>query len=179
MSADTGRPQDAAQTDGDFLRRWSRRKHAARTAVAPPVELEPPAQSEAEMPAAAPAPVLTDRDMPPVETLDEHSDYGQFLSPGVSEELRRQALRVLFRLPQVNTRCPLDSEYYDCTHLTPLGSIVTHEMREALEREAKEKLLAAASGTLSEAARPASAEPPPASTDPAPTEHESPGEESP
>jgi len=43
---------------------------------------------------------LTDADMPPIESLDEDSDYAQFLSPQVGTGLRRRALRKLFRLPR-------------------------------------------------------------------------------
>ena len=38
--------------------------------------------------------------MPPIESLDEDSDYAQFLSPQVSTGLRRRALRKLFGLPR-------------------------------------------------------------------------------
>jgi hypothetical protein len=121
-----------ADTDETFLRRWARRKHRARTEVARvPAEaplVEAPPQTQ---------PIPTDADMPPVESLNEESDYHLFLSAGVSEALRRQALRKLFTLPSVNRRDPLDSEYYDCHGFEPLGNIVTHEMREEMEREAR------------------------------------------
>ena len=122
----------AAGEEG-FLRRWSRRKQAVQTAGPVPVPRQP-------------AP-LTDADMPPIESLTEDSDYSLFLSPGVSEELRGAALRRLFHSPRFNERCPLDSEYYDCHGFTPLGSVVTHEMREELEREAA-KLKEKARGAL-------------------------------
>lgn len=118
-----------------FLHRWSQRKHEARTSAG---EIVPAAPVSATEPGApAPAKVLTDADMPPLESLDENSDYSLFMSSGVSEALRRQALRKLFLLPSINQRCPLDSEYYDCRNLEPLGNIITHEMREELEREAQ------------------------------------------
>lgn len=146
MSARTpDREPGAAGSDGEgFLRRWSRRKREARLEE---LSAEPPATAASEPRAAdrepaPPAPVLTDADMPPIESLTADSDFSGFMSPGVSEALRRQALRVLFRSPGVNTRCPLDSEYYDCANLTPLGATVTHEMREQMEREAKERLAA-------------------------------------
>lgn len=115
----------AAGEEG-FLRRWSRRKRVAQR----------PAPDVAEHDAAPTAAPLTDADMPPIESLTEDSNYSPFMSPGVSEELRGAALRRLFRAPRFNERCPLDSEYYDCHGFTPLGSIVTHEMREEMEREA-------------------------------------------
>lgn len=140
MTSDPKSRPDARVTEEGFVARWSRRKRATRVAPAT-VTVAPPATTE-------PAPVLTDADMPPIESLTAASDFTPFLAPGVSESLRRLALRKLFAAPAFNTRCPLDSEYYDCANMTPLGSIVTHEMREALEREAQERLRA----TLSETA---------------------------
>lgn len=132
---DHGRIEREEET---FLRRWSRRKHETvreEASEAPP----PPAAADAAPP---PAPVLTDADMPPIESLTPESDFSGFMSPGVSEALRQQALRVLFRSPSLNVRCPLDSEYYDCANTTPLGSIITHDMREEMAREAKKRLAA-------------------------------------
>lgn len=127
-------PSDAARGGEEaFLRRWSKRKHEARAqqAAAPPAEA-PPAE-----PPKAPEKLLTDADMPPVESLDENSDFSLFMSAGVSDELRRRALRKLFALPGINQRCPLDGEWYDCHGYEPLGNIVTYEMREEMEREAR------------------------------------------
>jgi hypothetical protein len=92
---------DSAVGDEPFLERWSRRKRAldetevsgqdaAAVAAVPAVET-PPAE-----------PVLTDADMPPIESLDGESDYSPFMSPGVSEHLRTRALRKLFHLPAFN-----------------------------------------------------------------------------
>jgi len=129
-----------------FLHRWSTRKAVARQVAETPtsVPVEKPAESE---------PVLTDADMPPLDSLTPDSDYRPFLSPGVSEELRRAALRRLFRSPAFNTLCPLEGEYFEAAGYTALGSIVTHEMRSQLAREAerlqtktKEALKSAVSG---------------------------------
>ncbi len=133
-------PGETAPAEEGFVTRWSRRKQAARSDEK---ILQEPSPNVAGVVAPAPAPVLTDKDMPLIEGLTEESDFRGFLSPGVSETLRRQALRKLFHLPVFNTRCPLDSEYYDCHGYEPLGNIITHEMREALEREAEELKLAA------------------------------------
>ncbi|SRR5581483_3873298 len=132
------------ERDEAFLRRWSRRKHAARMEerAAPPAaaeQIEPPQPREK---------ILTDADMPPIESLNEQSDFSMFLSSGVSEALRRQALRKLFTLPSVNQRCPLDSEWYDCRNTEALGNIITHDMREEMAREAQ-KLKDAALSALS------------------------------
>lgn len=133
-----------------FLRRWSRRKQEARVGQngSPLTESSAPATPEkvlTDSAPAAPEKVLTDADMPPIESLGEKSDFSMFLSPGVSDALRRRALRKLFTLPSVNQRCPLDSEYYDCHGYEPLGNIVTHEMREEMERAAQQ-LRASAAG---------------------------------
>lgn len=138
-------PAAAGPAPGEeaFLRRWSRRKHAARTAEEV-VDKQPAiaaATAAAEPP--PPAKVLTDADMPPIESLDEHSDFSPFLSAGVSEGLRRMALQKLFRLPGIGERYLLESEYYDCHGFEPLGNIVTYDMREEMERAA-EKLKASA-----------------------------------
>lgn len=129
------RPAETAPGEG-FVQRWSRRKREAEleSAQASAEAIAAPQSSE---PAVAPPPALTDADMPPVESLDEHSDYSLFLSPGVSDALRRKALDKLFRLPQFGERCALDGEFYDCTYVEPLGSIITYDMREEMKRAAE------------------------------------------
>jgi hypothetical protein len=150
----------AREGEEGFVRRWSRRKHEARTGeddgmptAAPPAPAEEPPPPER---------VLTDADMPPIECLTPDSDFSGFMSPGVSDALRQRALQVLFRSPAVNARCPLDSEYYDYANLTPIGSIVTHEMRERMEREAKERLAALGRDATEGEANPGAAGAPPA-----------------
>jgi hypothetical protein len=128
----TNTPPPAGGEEG-FVRRWSRRKRAAQ-------DSQSGAETAAAAPAVAPpAKVLADADMPPLESLDEHSDYSPFLSPGVSEDLRQRALRRLFMLPSVNQRDLLDGEYHDCRGYEPLGDVITHEMREEMEREAQQQ----------------------------------------
>jgi Protein of unknown function (DUF3306) len=154
MASTPRKPDDqaVAETEGGgdeaFYRRWSRRKHQARAQEVAAVE-----QTQKQQPVAepelvqAPARILTDADMPPLESLNENSDFSMFASPGVSEELRRQAMRKLFLLPSINQRCPLDGEWYDCHGYQPLGDIITYDMREEWAREA-EKLKDAALNTL-------------------------------
>ena len=78
---------DEADEQGDeeesFLARWSRRKlEAEQTAITePPI----PAQTDAEIKSdklteTEPEPVLTDADMPPLESLSADSDFTGFLS---------------------------------------------------------------------------------------------------
>lgn len=115
------------------LAQWSRRKAAARSQT--PVQVnrtvdkqdEIPVHSEALNHEAVKAP--TDDDMPPLESLDEHSDYSGFLSPSVSEKLRKQALRKLFHLDMYNLVDGLDDYAEDYTNFAPLGKILTADMR--------------------------------------------------
>jgi Protein of unknown function (DUF3306) len=114
-----------------FAERWSRRKQEAGRD-----EAEAEAQPvQTPLAATEPARELTDDDMPPVDSLDEHSDFGAFLSPGVSEQLRTLALRKLFRLPGMHLRDGLDDYDDDFTQFRELGNTITHEMRRMLERE--------------------------------------------
>ena len=81
--------------------------------------------------------VLSDQDMPDIDSLDEDSDYRAFLSPGVSEELRRMALRKLFQGQSFNLCDGLDDYDEEFTSFEKLGDIVTADMRFQLEEEAK------------------------------------------
>jgi hypothetical protein len=102
--------QEASMTAADdeaFLMRWSRRKAAARREVADgvraPLEPGPPE------PAEEPAPPL---DLPDIASLDAASDYKPFLQPGVPPELRRDALRRLWRVnPIIGSLDGLDDSY--------------------------------------------------------------------
>jgi len=83
----------------NFLRRWSRRKHAAETR--PEAGSESPKsagtearpfigaapQGEADRPAFDPA------TLPPIESINAASDIRAFMAPGIPEELSRAALR--------------------------------------------------------------------------------------
>ena len=129
--------------EGTFLSRWSRRKALRQQAldddtVAGSVDQ---AQQTADEPAEESAPPLTDKDMPPIESLGEDDDFSGFLSPEVSEKLRKLALRKLFHGAGYNIRdglCEYDDDY---TVFEPLGDIITSDMRhqkEMLERKARE-----------------------------------------
>lgn len=125
---------DPAVSDEPFLERWSRRKQAqdeevnrrqvAGSVAAVPATDKPPAE-----------PVLTDADMPPIESLDSESDYAPFMSPGVSEQLRTRALRKLFHQPAFNISDGLNDYDEDFTRFAGLGDTVTHEMQRLLKRE--------------------------------------------
>jgi hypothetical protein len=125
-SSDTGSKEK-------FLDRWSRRKQAghqpASTASAQPEQEAVPAVDE------EPRQELTDADMPSVDTLNSDSDFSVFMSPGVSEQLRTQALRKLFHLPAFNVTDGLNDYDEDYTQFTGLGNVITHEMKRMLRRE--------------------------------------------
>ena len=123
-----------------FLERFHRRKTEARqqassmepvdaTPVVAPAEDGPPDQ----------AVELTDADMPPVDTLTFDSDYSGFLSPKVSEHLRRAALRKLFHSAALNVTDGLDDYAEDFTTFKPLGDLITTDMRHRIEVEARRR----------------------------------------
>jgi len=116
----------------DFLSRWSRRKHETRQQQALADSEIESIPEEVEV-----APLLTDADMPPIESLTEDSDYSGFLSPKVSEALRKQALKKLFHCPGFNICDGLDDYDEDFTKFEKLGDIITSDMKHQLEMEAK------------------------------------------
>jgi hypothetical protein len=126
------------------LRRWSRRKQEAAQAT-PAVEEAVPIDTEDSLGTKAPVeaeeiPVLTDADMPAIESLDEDSDYSGFMSEGVSDELRNLALRKLFKAPVFNIRDGLDEYDEDYTYFEKLGDIVTCDMKHEIEmKELRER----------------------------------------
>ncbi len=133
----------AAVTDAPetFASRWSRRKQAVRDAVpatdasqpGPAVGAEADSASGACVPPPAP---LAEADLPPLEALNEHSDYSGFLSPGVSEALRRRALRQLFGSSKFQFRDGLDDYDDDYRNFDSLGAVITADMRHRLDAEA-------------------------------------------
>lgn len=127
---------DGQPPDG-FISRWSRLKQAAASPPQPVAET-----SEEQLPVEAEQAPLTDADMPPLESLDETSDYSGFLSEQVSEVLRRQALRKLFHLDSFNVCDGLDDYADDFTSFAKLGDIITSDMRHQLAM-AEERLKAA------------------------------------
>lgn len=124
------------------LRRWSRRKQEATTSV---VDEDESKETQASLDTTASTgaetvPVLTDADMPPIESLDENSDFSAFMSEGVSDELRNLALRKLFRAPAFNIRDGLDEYDEDYTFFEKLGDVVTCDMKHHIEmKEQKER----------------------------------------
>jgi hypothetical protein len=83
-------------------------------------------------------PPLTDEDMPPLESLSEESDFSQFFSSGVSDELRNLALRRLFNLPQFNIRDGLNDYDEDFSKMPALAQEVAAKMRSWLHEKQDE-----------------------------------------
>ena len=94
-------------------------------------------ESAAAVEAEPEAPPLTDADMPDIATLTEDSDFTPFMSPGVSDELRKLALRKLFQSSVFNVRDGLDEYDDDFTTFEKLGDIVTSDMKHQMEMQKK------------------------------------------
>jgi hypothetical protein len=136
-------PHKHTDQEEPFLTRWSRKKSGADDSEAHrSVEsLQPsPLKGELEVQESTDnAPLLTDADMPPVDSLDEKSDYSGFMSEGVSEQLRQLALRKLFRSAGFNVRDGLDDYDDDFTNFAALGDIITADMKHQMEMAEKRK----------------------------------------
>ena len=107
--------------DVDFLTRWSRRKAAARRAeateaaeLAPVAEPDQPAESR---PVEVP-------DLPDPATLEIGSDFKAFMGENVPGNLRREALRRLWRVnPIINSPDGLD-DYYVTKDFTDAATVL-------------------------------------------------------
>lgn len=172
MSARDDRRQqaDTAPPDEPFLSRWARLKRAAREGDGAAAELpaESPAAAEAapvqgDSPPDEEAPATASRAaLPSLDSLTEDSDFGAFMAAGVSPELRRQALRKMFRNPKYHVVDPLDPFRADFSAFTALGGTITSDMKyhaERLLREQLEKATAAEEGDDAVPADGAQAEP--------------------
>jgi hypothetical protein len=136
---------DAHESEPDFVSRWSRLKQEARHGVDPAagtgvngaaVSVDGDEAGDRQQVSES---RLTDEDMPDIASLDYDSDYRDFLSPGVSEQLRKLALRKLFHNDVFNIRDGLDEYDDDFTQFEKLGGIVTSDMRHQMEMEARRK----------------------------------------
>ena len=146
------------KTDDGFLSRWSSKKSQSDQlpeVIDEDVDNTVETQKETDVDNALPEQqlddqevLLTDADMPDIEELDEKSDYSGFLSPGVSDQLRKLALRKLFRSEKFNIRDGLDDYDDDFRNFAALGDIITCDMKHQQElaeqreqqRQAEEEL---------------------------------------
>jgi hypothetical protein len=106
--------------DGDFLKRWSRRKIAAKSAPAPAVAEAMPAQAGTLPAQPADASPMEEQPLPPVESLTPDSDFTAFMKPDVDPGVRREALKVLLRDPRFNVMDGLDVYIDDYSKPDPL-----------------------------------------------------------
>jgi hypothetical protein len=125
----------AEKNNGGFSR-WSRRKAAARlrqqnAAIASPAS--PPAATEENKK------IMNDADMPPLETIDKGGGVSAFLSPGVSEDLRRRALARLFQAPRFNLRDGLDDYDDDFTKLDAPLAALKRRLAQDAEKSSQEE----------------------------------------
>ena len=106
--------------DDDFLKRWSRRKLAAKTAPAEPAAqaIAPQAQIQSAPVAKTEEPVS--EPLPPIESLTPESDFAAFMKPEVDPGLRREAMKVLMRDPRFNIMDGLDVYIDDYSKPDPL-----------------------------------------------------------
>lgn len=138
------RPVGNEDTEQGILKRWSKRKLRSGGAVEdgePARESEPESIPDADdvvppQEGRAPdEPVKTDEDMPDLDSIDEATNMSDFFSPGVSEQLRNQALRRLFRMSKFNVVDGLDDYNENFRNFAPLGDMVTSDMRHRLEMD--------------------------------------------
>ncbi|MDH3593215.1 MAG: DUF3306 domain-containing protein [Rhodospirillales bacterium] len=94
-----------AESDDGFVGRWSRLKRGERIRDEIPGSVErgpapaPLPAGDAEV--ADPADSAVVEHLPDIDSLDESADFTVFLKEGVPEELRKRALRKLWRLNPV------------------------------------------------------------------------------
>ncbi|RRJ83964.1 DUF3306 domain-containing protein [Aestuariirhabdus litorea] len=122
-----------------FARRWSRRKlQAQETDLPPQAEDQLPATDEPTATAEAaepPPPPKTDADMPELSSLQGDDSYADFLSEGVSEELRRKALKQLFHQAHFNITDKLDDYDDDFSVFEPLGDTISEHLKQWINRD--------------------------------------------
>lgn len=119
-----------------FFSRWSQRK--AEQQAEPIEESLTEASLSEEAVDTEELPPLTDEDMPDIESLDNDSNFEQFFSPGVSEELRNLALRKLFRLPEFNIRDGLNDYDEDFSKMPALTQEVVSKLRSWADEKIEE-----------------------------------------
>ena len=133
-----------------FLSRWAQRKAEQNNQLDTEAsELVVPDNSATEITSdSEDIQTLTDSDMPEIETLNESSDFSQFFSTGVSEELRDLALQKLFRLPEFNLRDGLNDYDDDFSKMPALTEAVAsklrnwaNEQKEAFEEQLSDEVM--------------------------------------
>ena len=170
-----------ADDDGNFLRRWSRRKAEARKVEDKPAETKPspdplPSYAAPAAPSAGTVEAQAPRELPPVESLRGlASDYKEFLRPGVDPKLQQAALKKLFHDPHFNVMDGLDTYIDDYSKPDPIPDEMLKRLKQASrlifpeEAEAKDREDEAAKTAQARLeAAPAAEDRQPSAADPAP-----------
>jgi hypothetical protein len=119
--------------DRSFLDRWSRRKAEVKTAEeqipSDPVSLQtsdlPNALPDEDRPDDAAEEAVDVDDLPDVDSLDKDSDYTAFMKEGVPEDLRKMALRKLWRSDPVLANVDGLNDYdEDFRAMTLVGEVI-------------------------------------------------------
>jgi len=84
--------------------------------------------------------LLSDEDMPALDTLTSDSDMSPFFNRGVTAAVRRAALRHVFSLPVYNVRDGLNDYDGDYTVFEPLGDTITADMKYHAARHERDRL---------------------------------------
>lgn len=123
-----------------FLHRWSQRKLQNRQPAdrSKPAPADNPVTSQTGSVTGSPA----QPELPPLESLHEDSEISMFLHEGVSEQIKRQALRKLFHMDKFNVCDGLDDYAEDYTAFQPLGEIITAYQRLREEQHRLEQAMA-------------------------------------
>jgi hypothetical protein len=116
-----------------FISRWSRRKlESAKSAEGPKADAPTPPGASVPAPgvAAPQAPVQTE--LPSIDSLRGlASEYREFLAPGVDANLRRAALKKLFRDPHFNVMDGLDVYIDDYSKPDPIPDAMLRTLAHA------------------------------------------------
>lgn len=145
IETDDKRPEAGASLpDEGFASRWLRLKQQSGETLS--VDATQVARQPVDEPPES-VPELTDQDMPPLDSLGADSDFSPFLSPKVSEALRRLALRKLFHGDAFNVCDGLDDYAEDFTRFSGLGDLLTADMKHQLQRLLDEEAMEAEAQT--------------------------------
>ena len=135
-----------------LLHRWSKQKAQAREETSKPEAEEPVAESEVSESDEEEENQQTEEpdeiELPDLDSLGDDSDYSMFMSSEVDENLKKLALRKLFKAPFFNVMDGLNDYDDDFTTFEALGDIVTsdmkfHQERKKAEQEEREREAAA------------------------------------
>jgi len=105
----------------DFLSRWSRRKIEARKQDqgAIPAQAQTPPEAQEPLPPLE-EPPGTPEPLPSIESLTPESDFAPFMKAEVDPQLKRDALKALFKDPRYNVMDGLDVYIDDYSKPDPL-----------------------------------------------------------